>query len=169
MNNRIGWNEPEECLGCLIQLQVVADLVQPEGGSEGEGVGEDEGEEEADAEGRLIGVTDSKLLDTFLVWVKALGGEVGAVAFKSAEGQVSNVLIFPSVFAPEQDGMRVDVLQEAREGVDEPHDQDQDLRDQGADRGDQEAVGMVPDDGGQPKGIDGSLQEEKLSFFVFCP
>ena len=27
---------------------------------------------------------------------------------------------------------------------------------------------MVPDDGRQPEGVDGSLQEEELPVFVFC-
>ena len=43
--------------------------------------------------------------------------------------------------------MWVDVLQEAGVGVDVRQDQSQDLRDQGGDRGDQEAVGMVSDNG----------------------
>ena len=43
MDNRVRFFEPEKRLGCFVQLQVVADLVQPEGGSKREAVGDGDG------------------------------------------------------------------------------------------------------------------------------
>ena len=51
-------------------------------------------------------------------------------------------------------GRGVDVLVEAGEGVEESHQEEQDLRHQGSDGGDQEAVGVVAYDRGQPQSKD---------------
>ena len=51
----------------------------------------------------------------------------------------------------------VDVLLEAGEGVEESHQEEQDLRHQGSDGGDQEAVRVMAYDRGQPESEDRSL------------
>ena len=61
--------------------------------------------------------------------------------------------------------MGIDVLVEAGEGVEESHQEEQDLRHQGSDGGDQEAVGVVAYDRGQPEGEDRGFQREELFIF----
>ena len=144
--------DPEKGLRCLIKLKVVAYFVQPHRGDKGQEVGNDESDGDADAESELIfGITNPEFLDAFLARVETLVSDVGGVvALKGAEGEVADVLLLPhvQVLAPEQGRVGVDVLLEAGEGVEESHQEEQDLRHQGRDGGDQEAVGMMAYNGG---------------------
>ena len=42
MDDRVGHEDPEKGLGCLVKLKVVAYFVQPKGGDKGQEVGNDE-------------------------------------------------------------------------------------------------------------------------------
>ena len=161
VDDRFAGEDPEKGLGCLIKLKVVAYFVQPHRGDKGQEVGNDESDGDDDAESELIfGITNAEFLDAFLSRVEALVSDVGGVvALKGAEGEIADVLLLPlvQVLAPEQGWMGVDVLVEAGEGVEESHQEEQDLRHQGSDGGDQEAVGVMAYDRGQPEGEDRSL------------
>ena len=167
MDDRFAGEDPEKGLGCLVKLQVVAYFVQPHRGDKGQEVGNDESDGDDDAESELIfGITNAEFLDAFRSRVEALVSDVGGVvALKGAEGEVADVLPLVQVLAPEQGWVGVDVLVEAGEGVEESHQEEQDLRHQGSDGGDQEAVGVVAYDRGQPDGEDRGFQREELFTF----
>ena len=58
MHDWVGWDAPEELLGRLVHLDVVADPLQPEGGAKGEQVGEDQEDKEADPERGFVRAAD---------------------------------------------------------------------------------------------------------------
>ena len=50
---------PKELLGLPVQLDIVADPVEPQGGSQGQDVGEGESQEKADTESGLVVAAES--------------------------------------------------------------------------------------------------------------
>ena len=109
---------PKELLGLLVQLDIVADPVEPQGGSQGQDVGEGESQEKADTEGRLVVTTESKLLLTLNTAVEARG-EVGIEGVEGAEGQIPSSFLIPLLLAPEDEGTRMDQLLDSGEGIGE--------------------------------------------------
>ena len=119
---------PEELLSFLVQLNIVADSIQPKGSREGKDVRDGQGNEESDTEGLLVLVADSELLIPLNTAVEAFGdGEVWVVAVESAEGQIPNTLLIPFVLTPEDKGTGVDEFLNSRKSAEECHRQDQDF------------------------------------------
>ena len=66
VDDRVGVEDPEKSLGCLIKLKVVAYFVQPHRGDKGQEVRDDESDGDDDAESELIfGITNAEFLDPF--------------------------------------------------------------------------------------------------------
>ena len=135
MHDWVGWDAPEELLGRLVHLNVVADPLQPEGGAKGEQVGEDQEDKEADPERGFVWAADPQFLDTF-----CLVFERKAFFETEAKGDIPGAFLLPFLLAPEEEGMPVDSLLNPQEGVGERYRKDQDLHDEGCYGRDEEGV-----------------------------